>query len=814
MSKQQTNSSTTDKHPVISDSAKTQEFIGRYLIRDFIGQGSMGAVLLGFDPHLRRDVAIKTINTRLTKYSQDPHNFRQRFDVESQVNSRLNHPNIVGIYDFGTHNSDPFLVMEYIPGCPLEALFPVVPKIPLRSRIHLLEQIAAGLDHAHSQDVIHRDIKPANILVTDQYEAKIVDFGLARLKDSNITTTGVFLGTPSYASPEQITGTHVSAASDLFSFGIIAYQLLFGKRPFPGDTLNSILYHLVHSQPDLLIPRLTRDTEPERMQAAFDKMLAKKPEDRFATAEAFVAELVRGFGHSLKTLPLAEGPLSSYLPAEPSQGRRTPPQTVEYGDGSHSTVTKTIYLNPYYDEPGWLLKNWRKLAAGGSLLLLLVTILVLVLGNQTEPKAETPPPVEVAQEEPAQPEQRREEPEATSADAAVPDPAAELEQQQNQFQKNFLTHIDQGNLVQAEIAALKLKTLGADTTTHFVLLDALRDLDASKKKSNEDLARKLTLQVTFSDAQKRDDYRLLKKLLDDYSAGWPNDKVVIDAWSSAVETARKEYSERVAAIHDNLKIAVAKHRREEAQRLLDELAETDVYSPLEIQVYQHKINRIYTNPYGMVFLRVEGGTFRMGSERDPRQAPKHTVTLSKPFLMSAYEITQAQYRKVMGRSPNVRFVGDQRPVENLSYEEVLTFLDTLNQKEEGYVYRLPTEAEWEFVCRAGTDSEVYLDGGITVASANIKEAEIKETTPVGTYAPNPWGFYDMYGNVAEWCIDIFQPYDGEKRVDPLIAGEGARVIRGGSFDNSAEEISSGTRGQRTRRVRLRTVGFRLVRAPL
>ncbi|MBO1319887.1 bifunctional serine/threonine-protein kinase/formylglycine-generating enzyme family protein [Acanthopleuribacter pedis] len=800
----------------MSDSAKTQEFIGRYLVRDFVGQGSMGAVLLGFDPHLRRDVAIKTINTRLTKYSQDPTNFRQRFDVESQVNSRLNHPNIVGIYDFGMHNSDPFLVMEFIPGRPLDALFPVVPKIPLRSRVFLLEQIASGLDHAHAQGVIHRDIKPANILVTDQFEAKIVDFGLARLKDSNMTTTGVFLGTPSYAGPEQITGTGVSAASDLFSFGIIAFQLLFGKRPFPGDTLNSILYHLVHSDPDLQIPRLTRDTETEVLQAAFEKMLAKKPEDRYRTASEFVAQLIRGFGPSLKALPLASGPLSDFLPKAPSNTAKQPPQAVEYGDGSHSTVTKTIYLNPYYNETNWWVAHWQKLVAAGSVLLFLVMVLYLGMsGTKNEPGQPVPnepPAARVAAD--AEPEMENAttfEPEGTVAET---EPAQEPAQQQDVFQQSFLTHIDEGNLVQAEIAALKLKTLGADTTTHFVLLDAMRNLDANEQKTNEALARKLTMQVQFRDAQKRGDYRLLKLLHDDYRNRWPNDKVVIDTWAAAVETVRAEYGKKAESIHENLKFALARHKRDEAQDLLNQLSETDVYSPLEIQVYQQKINRIYTNPLGMVFLRVEPGTFRMGSDRDSRDAAKHMVTISKPFLMSAYEVTQAQYRAVMGGSAAARFAGDNRPVENLSYEQVLNFLDTLNHREEGYVYRLPTEAEWEYACRAGTDSEVYLDTGVTVAAANIKESEIKETTPVGAYPPNPWGFYDMYGNVSEWCLDIFQPYSGKKRIDPLVAGEGVRVIRGGSFDTPAQEIASGMRAQRTRRVKLRTVGFRLVRAPL
>ena len=272
-----------------------QKKIGRYIIKGLLGEGAMGSVFRGHDPNLERDVAIKTMRTGNIKKKDEYVEFKNRFFLESRANGRLNHPNIVSVYDSGLEEDQPYMVMEYIQGKALDAFIDDRYENRLDYYITLLEQIASGLDYAHEEGVIHRDVKPGNILVSakgpKRIRVKIVDFGLAKLKDSKLTATGYFLGTPSYSSPEQVMGGKLDIGSDLFSFGTVAYELLTGSLPFDGESLHSILYKIANEAPNLSFDIFADFLDVHALSEVFKTIFQKNPEKRFESAGEFTFEL-------------------------------------------------------------------------------------------------------------------------------------------------------------------------------------------------------------------------------------------------------------------------------------------------------------------------------------------------------------------------------------------------------------------------------------------------------------------------------------------------------------------------------------------
>jgi len=260
-----------------------------------LGEGAMGSVYHAHDPNLERDVAIKTMRAGKLKKKNEYDEFKQRFLLEAKANGRLNHPNIVSVYDSGVDEEDPYLVMEFIQGKALDAFIEENYENRIDYYIPMLEQVAAGLDFAHEAGVIHRDVKPGNILVTPsrtpQVSVKIVDFGLAKLKDSKLTATGYFLGTPSYSSPEQVMGGRLDVGSDLFSLGTVAYEMLTGHLPFDGQSLHAILYKIANEPPNINLDLFADYLDVDALTEVFKTIFAKRPEKRYASAVEFIVDL-------------------------------------------------------------------------------------------------------------------------------------------------------------------------------------------------------------------------------------------------------------------------------------------------------------------------------------------------------------------------------------------------------------------------------------------------------------------------------------------------------------------------------------------
>ena len=267
---------------------KQPEYIGKYEVVDLVGKGSMGLVYKGFDPHIRRAVALKTI--RRDRLSSDVEDSLVRFKHEAQAIGRLSHNGIVSVYDFGEEEDYVFLVMEFVEGHNLNEYFSQGRRFSIEDSVSIVAQLLDALDHAHEQGVIHRDIKPANIILKSNGMIKIADFGIAHIYSSEITEVGLIMGTPCYMAPEQFRGEQVDCRADLYSVGVLFFQLLTGLRPFNG-TYDQLIYS-VCNQPAPHPSLTVSNTIISKYDNLVEKALRKSPADRFSTAREFRKELL------------------------------------------------------------------------------------------------------------------------------------------------------------------------------------------------------------------------------------------------------------------------------------------------------------------------------------------------------------------------------------------------------------------------------------------------------------------------------------------------------------------------------------------
>ena len=271
---------------------KQPKSLGRYQVKGVLGKGAMGLVYDGVDPKLERRVAIKTIRTTTLDEATAKH-YAMRFKREVRAVARLNHPNIVQVYDYGTEGDLAYIVMEYIEGKELKDYFDAEERLELKTILRMMTQLLDALDFAHEAGVIHRDIKPANVMLDAGGQVKLTDFGVARITDGDgegeATRAGQMIGTPSYMSPEQIQGQAIDRRTDIFSAGILFYQLLTGQKPFEGQQW-ALAKKIIQDDP--VRPSVLVHTPPE-IDRVVARALAKAPEHRFQSARSFADALRR-----------------------------------------------------------------------------------------------------------------------------------------------------------------------------------------------------------------------------------------------------------------------------------------------------------------------------------------------------------------------------------------------------------------------------------------------------------------------------------------------------------------------------------------
>ncbi|WP_327375316.1 protein kinase [Streptomyces sp. NBC_01216] len=311
---------------------------GRYQLRDLLGEGGMASVYLAYDSALDRQVAIKTLHTELGREQS----FRERFRREAQAVAKLSHTNIVSVFDTGEDALDgavmPYIVMEYVEGLPLGSVLADDVRqhgaMPADKALKVTADVLAALDTSHEMGLVHRDIKPGNVMVTKRGVVKVMDFGIARAMQSGVTSmtqTGMVVGTPQYLSPEQALGRGVDARSDLYSVGVMLFQLLTGRLPFDADSPLAIAY--AHVQEEPVAPSSVNRSVTPAMDALVARALKKNPNERFPNASAMQDECLRVLSAGQTSAPVivAGGPVSSGSGVGsavfPPVGQTPPPST-------------------------------------------------------------------------------------------------------------------------------------------------------------------------------------------------------------------------------------------------------------------------------------------------------------------------------------------------------------------------------------------------------------------------------------------------------------------------------------------------------
>ena len=295
--------------------------VSKYEVLTKVGEGAMGAVYRGRDTVLNRTVAIKLMNATI---AADP-GPRERFLREAQSAGSLQHPNVVTIFDFGEADGHLFIAMEFVEGTDLETALDSGHFTTIQSRLDVVIDTLQGLAYAHHHGIIHRDLKPANIRVTTNGRGKLMDFGVAHLQSNKMTQTGFIVGTPHYMAPEYISGQPISTASDIFSMGVVLYEVLTGQRPFDGDNTQALLFAVIQHEPpppSQLVPGLS-----PALDAIVQRAMAKAPGGRYASAQEMATALmqVRATMSGAPAFDLSQvGTLSTKVPKAPTPSQPAP----------------------------------------------------------------------------------------------------------------------------------------------------------------------------------------------------------------------------------------------------------------------------------------------------------------------------------------------------------------------------------------------------------------------------------------------------------------------------------------------------------
>jgi len=784
---------------------------GRYTILKKLDQGGMGAVYLAHDTQLDRQVALKVPHFA----PQERRTVVDRFLREARAMATIRHPHLCPVYDAGEIDGIQYLTMAFIEGHLLSEYIKADEPAPERRVAAMVRKLALALQEAHALGIIHRDLKPKNIFVDQRGEPVVLDFGLARREethDATVTQPGAVLGTPAYMAPEQARGRQdaVGPCSDIYSLGVILYEMLTGRPPFRGDNVLQVLSQVMTS--DAEPPRTARPDLDPRLEAICLKAMAKRPEDRYASMAEFAAvltEFLKQRSASVAAPPsppvvpqdppavdkprpnvvrLSTRPRPAAWHAMPAALRRVPPRIwIATGiAGLAAVLCGIILLLPTrhglvkieLSDPTAEVEvrvDGERIGIGGLDKLLRFTLAdhqLVVTGDEFETVTrsftakrdgiETVRVTLVPKAEPAQP-------------AVI---TVELEPADA-----MLTVSGEGATVSGQGGRRIVKVVRADGERRILLL--------ATKPGYEPLQREL--QPAAADSQS------LTLVMQPVPAPPPAEVAKAQPAAEPKPAAEPPAPEPRPAVPD-VPVQVAEAAR----------------GPLPT----------ITNSIGMRMALVPAGEFLMGSANSDSDAssdekPQHRVRITKPFYLGICEVTQAEYQWVMGTNPSeFKADGGQLPVEQVSWNDAQEFCRKLSalpeERQAGVVYRLPTEAEWEYACRAGTTSRYAFDEPeeSLVNYAWYKTNSDSKTHPVGTLKPNAWGLYDMHGNVWEWCQDWYDAeYYGTSPIDdPRGPAEGSdRVNRGGSWYYDASHCRSAYRSRLGPGYRRDFRGFRLVR---
>lgn len=708
-------------HPSVSGADASPELpieFGRYRLLKQLGVGGMATVFLADDTILNRKVALK-----LPHIANTNRNHLDRFRREAQLSASLEHPNICQVYDIGEHEGRPYLTMAYIEGDTLDKIIRTRGAVASGIAASLVRGIANTVHFAHLQGIIHRDLKPANIMIMKSQKFVIMDFGLARRfekEDRQLTVTGAVLGTPAYMAPEQLRGESdkIGPQSDVYSLGIILYELLVGERPFQG-TLPQIYAEVLTAHS--IAPSIERGIDPA-LCAICRKATTSDIEQRYRSASELAAGLSDYLSQNLDGLK--EAPPANHTAANSA----VVDHPVRLRSEELPNAGKRGLQRFQLERRKRRLRN--TLAVLGLGLMTVVVSLSIAVGMLRK-RGESNPSFAGIMDR-LYP--RMAIPNASTADSEAVDSSLPTD----------------------------LSSTQSDSTPS---LPSLPNSDASDAGDNK-----------FGDSQLADS----KSSSDVFSA------TVLEAAESLgiiASTAEPPSSKTRAETRDD-------------------------------------------NSLKMKLAWIPPGSFRMGSPatelRRDADETQVEVRLTHGFWLGQTEVTQSQWCQLMSNKPwedeGSLPSGDNFPAANLSLSDCVAFLNRLNLREEktipnGYVYALPSEAQWEYACRAGTVTRFCCGDTAGQLHRFAVFGGASHMQEVGSKQANPFGLYDMHGNVSEWCRDI---YVGNLPggMDPSVEkGIAYRVIKGGNWAQDESRCRSAERSEGTN-SRNSTVGFRVAMVPI
>ena len=267
--------------------------IGKYIIKRRIGRGSMGVVYEGHDPFVQRSVAIKVADPESEEDPSRQRRFQRAFFIEARAAGNLHHPHIVSVYDAGMDNLQSYIVMEFVEGETLAEYTRAGQRLSVEQVVDVIFKCCKALDYAHREGVVHRDIKPSNIMLTEDGSVKIMDFGIAQMDKLDDTQPVGLVGSPNYMSPEQVKDEQIGPQSDLYSLGVVMFELLTGELPFQAESYHSLIYQIVHTSAPSV--RDSRPELPDSLARVLNKALAKDLDERYQSGGEFAADLSRLF---------------------------------------------------------------------------------------------------------------------------------------------------------------------------------------------------------------------------------------------------------------------------------------------------------------------------------------------------------------------------------------------------------------------------------------------------------------------------------------------------------------------------------------
>jgi len=761
----------------------------------------MSTVYLAIQLSVGREVALKVMSPAL---NADPI-FSERFQREANIVGQLSHPHIVAIYDIGRYKNLNYIAMDYLAGGSVHDK--MANGLSAQESLRIIQEIANSLDHAHEKGYIHRDIKPENILFREDGASVLSDFGVAKTVSSasKMTNAGTVVGTPHYMSPEQARGKPVDGRSDIYSLGVVFYEMLTGSVPFRAE--EAVAIAIKH----LTAPIPTLPPQHSLFQAVLNKLLAKDPDDRYQRGRE-VVEAIGNINNTLSgnsaryltdteptavqifslfkallltsyaALAVQTSELFSYLFSwrwNPKRGLyRHPKVTVteihsdsSTGEENRATVVSTrIQKAAHYQAMkspglGWGLR----LGALISLLCLIWSAFSIALQRYQLPGEEQLP---------------------RAMHSAALSTSQQLQLWFNPPTVETNTHADE-SVRKADKGVAAIDVEKKQTTVP--LKNEHKALDAPLPPP------------IFAINVKVEPENATVRILNIRDKYYPGIKLLPGRYHIEVSNKGYDKEEQWLTLEDedlNLKVSLRK-------------------TPVPGALFHNQLGKQGKGPTMVI---IPAGSFNMGNSSNSESAPVRRVRFKQPFAVSQYEITFADFDKYSQASGTKKLSDNRwgrgsRPAINLSWQQAQSYVKWL-RKNTGRKYRLPSEAEWEYVARAGKTGDYAWNGDGAKGRANCRRGcESKysgifntKTAPVGSYKANAFKVFDSAGNVAEWVADCYQNhYLGAPRDGSAVSGGQCtlRSSRGGSIKSTSQELRVHQRDKREAAKTYSDVGFRV-----